>query len=297
MTLPSTEDVVENPPATGDADETIRTELPCACGYDLRGLTRSGRCPECGQDIATAVACNASPIGPPATLRRMTRGLVIVLVAYIAWLIVLCIRGLLEGVDGWAYWATGVSGVKAFIVPASFITARPQNVLTWLVPACHVVHIVGVLLLTTPPALGRAPLLRWRAVTLRWASVAMVPFLAVAYPLWASRYAEMLGWLSVADVVLGLTWGLYLAGLARTLRRARWLRIGAWILAIGSIACGGTFASAFLAMVPQQTYWETVVRTSLIGWAAVGLLGSSLLALAWVRLRRDLRAMNEAESA
>ncbi|MCL2640994.1 MAG: hypothetical protein FWD53_09135, partial [Phycisphaerales bacterium] len=40
-----------------DAATTLMTDIPCrACHYNLRGLDVSGRCPECGQDIANSVA-------------------------------------------------------------------------------------------------------------------------------------------------------------------------------------------------------------------------------------------------
>src|SRR5688572_12124827 len=199
MTLPTTTDDPIAEPQRGDVDDTIRTTTPCTCGYDLRGLSRDGRCPECGQDIATAIRWHAKALGPPATLQRMMRGLVIVLVGYIAWLVVLCIRGLLESGDRWAYWTTGISGMKSFIVPPAFITAQPGYVLPWMIPACHFVHLVGVLLLTTPPAPGRAAGLRWRAITLRWLIVATLPLMGVAYLLWSNRFERMIGWLSVAD--------------------------------------------------------------------------------------------------
>ena len=298
MTLPTAEDLPAAAPSTDDADEeAIRDELPCACGYDLRGLARFGRCPECGEDVAAAIRWRDNPLGPPAVIRRMIRGLIVVLAAYVAWLGVLFVRGMLEGPDRWAYWATGISGLKTFIVPASFITSQPALILTWLIAACHVVHLVGVLLLTTPPAPGRAPALRWRAVTLRWTSVAAVPLVAIAFWLWTSRYQEMLGWLSAADAIIGLAWGLYLVGIARSLGRARWMSIGGRIIAIGSIGFGWAFAFAFLVMSPQQEYWETLIRTSLIGWAAVGVLCTVLLVSTWRRLRRDLRAMTEAPLA
>jgi hypothetical protein len=34
----------------------IRADLPCECGYNLRGLNTLGRCPECGRGIAATIA-------------------------------------------------------------------------------------------------------------------------------------------------------------------------------------------------------------------------------------------------
>ena len=40
-----------------ESESTIMIDIPCrACRYNVRGLQVSGRCPECGQDIANSVA-------------------------------------------------------------------------------------------------------------------------------------------------------------------------------------------------------------------------------------------------
>ena len=46
----------------GQADEAVRITLPCvSCGYNLRGLSPSGVCPECGTDTAKTLAYVVDP--------------------------------------------------------------------------------------------------------------------------------------------------------------------------------------------------------------------------------------------
>ncbi|HLL89657.1 MAG TPA: hypothetical protein VK324_10155 [Tepidisphaeraceae bacterium] len=55
--------------ATPDA---IDRELPCAgCGYDLRGLSPGGHCPECGGPVARALAFDTLHHADPRWLRRL----------------------------------------------------------------------------------------------------------------------------------------------------------------------------------------------------------------------------------
>ncbi len=285
MTTPSTDDLLESQPPTG-VDDTIRDELPCACGYDLRGLERTGRCPECGEEVAVAIRWNADPFGTPAVVRRMVRGLAIVQLAYVAWVVVLFLRGFNESGDRFAYWLIGASGPKSFIV----MTSRPRVSLNLLVPLCHVVHLVGVWLLTTPHTRGRVSALRPIALTLRWTSIAALLLCFALYPLWTNRYVSALGCTSLADAAVGALWGIYLTGIAWKLGDARGLRMGGWIVAIGSAVFGAVFAAVFILLTPQRPYWETILWTSLSAWTAVGMLCAVLVVLTWRRLRRELRA-------
>jgi hypothetical protein len=65
----------------------IGYDLPCAsCAYNLRGLTRAGRCPECGFEIGRTLSiylARAEPLPPPerAVARQGVEGAVVSLLA------------------------------------------------------------------------------------------------------------------------------------------------------------------------------------------------------------------------
>ncbi len=61
--------------------ESIAVDLPCTqCGYNLRGLTPKGRCPECNTVIARSLHGRLLRASDPAWLRRVRLGTALVLV-------------------------------------------------------------------------------------------------------------------------------------------------------------------------------------------------------------------------
>jgi hypothetical protein len=63
-------------------DETIAGDLSCLhCGYNLRGLTGTGRCPECGKPVLDTLSGTTLHRAAPATLFRLRRGLYFLLAA------------------------------------------------------------------------------------------------------------------------------------------------------------------------------------------------------------------------
>lgn len=79
-------------------------DVPCiACGYNLRGLSRDGRCPECAGDIASSIARYEAELArrePPLSMsslrwvRTLARGCLLILLAAA---IDVCAVGLLIG--------------------------------------------------------------------------------------------------------------------------------------------------------------------------------------------------------
>jgi hypothetical protein len=65
----------------------IPSDLPCLeCGYNLRGLPRYGRCPECGVDVGPSVdRLNARTLADadPRWLRRLSEGSIVGLAAFL----------------------------------------------------------------------------------------------------------------------------------------------------------------------------------------------------------------------
>jgi len=66
--------------------DIIDRDLPCArCGYNLRGLAISGRCPECGTPVRCTTDGNWLRYTDSAHLRRLHRAITLVLVGF--WLV------------------------------------------------------------------------------------------------------------------------------------------------------------------------------------------------------------------
>lgn len=65
--------------STGDV---ITGDLPCAsCGYNLRTLAVSGRCPECGEPVATSFTSQGFRFRNPMTPSRVRNGIAVIIVA------------------------------------------------------------------------------------------------------------------------------------------------------------------------------------------------------------------------
>ena len=282
----------EAPPAS-----LITTDLPCPCGYNLRGRARDGRCPECGAAVADALRLHAQVLGGPAALRRMVLGLAIILAANVAWALSMTYIGHNERSDHYAYYLAGVSGVKTFIVVPATHYARPWSPPVFLVPTCHVVALLGTWLLTTPLARGHGTMLGRTRLALRWTATAVVLAALFASFLGPDAPRPTLACTSLADALVGALWGTHLAVIASTLGRAKWLHVGGWSVAVGSSVLGTTFACAFLFFWPSWPYWETWLWTSLTAWAATGMFCSILMAVAYQRLRRELRKARSTAAA
>lgn len=63
-----------------DGTDAVALDANCRrCGYNLRGLSESGRCPECGDDVRASLRGDLLWFCEPAWLRRVRAGLRVVL--------------------------------------------------------------------------------------------------------------------------------------------------------------------------------------------------------------------------
>jgi hypothetical protein len=69
--------------------DTIEDDVKCvSCGYNLRGLSPQGRCPECGSGIAQSIKAECVPAVPSVCDRLLRAGLIAG--ALSAWLLAFC---------------------------------------------------------------------------------------------------------------------------------------------------------------------------------------------------------------
>lgn len=104
---------------------TISSDLPChACGYNLRGLPHTGKCPECSKDIALSLP--RAPVLTPLEARAIAKALARVFFSALAILV----------------------GILAAVLIAGLFPFASRSVLLWccILPlaAGGVVHAIGV---------------------------------------------------------------------------------------------------------------------------------------------------------
>jgi len=95
----------------------LNQDVRCAmCGYNLRGLAHSGHCPECGTPIWRSLLGNMLEFASPGYVASLHRGVMLILVALIA-------RIILIGLILFAVIATGVGTVSTvtFEIAASLL--------------------------------------------------------------------------------------------------------------------------------------------------------------------------------
>lgn len=163
----------------------IDDDLPCvACGYNLRGLTKKHRCPECGTPAGFSTSGDLLQYAPVPWLRTVRNGLALLL---------------------WALGAAIGAFINSILSPGSGL---------WLDLASALLGLSGVLLLTTPePRMYTAqePFGVRRGIRL-----IAVLHLACAVSAFASPWAKVTTGISIASFTLSV--GLLLL-LALFLRR------------------------------------------------------------------------------
>lgn len=209
------------PPGVIDADGVIAVDLPCRhCDYNLRGLHREGRCPECGKDIAESLAPELLRFAPPHYVRSVRDGVVFLLIP-IALLLFSTIAG------GATIVSTGTGGYMGVQVAGSFSV---------LIILCAIVSVfllfVGAALVTTNPPQGSdsRPAQQYRRVVHAFMTTAVGLLLIVGLiglgalaAIWPSDAIVAVAFPVVALVL----WGIVTFGV---------VAVGAYFMLLGAIA-------------------------------------------------------------
>lgn len=131
----------------------VPDEARCAvCGYMLRGLAPEGRCPECGTPVLRSIQGNLLKFSAPEYLKSLHRGLVLVLFAIVAQilLVVLQIAVPITSMIILGVGARGAGGPTspgaAFAAPIMFAMAALQ----FAQVGVSVVNIIGWWLFSAP---------------------------------------------------------------------------------------------------------------------------------------------------
>jgi hypothetical protein len=225
-----------NAPLSQSPSNTLAADMPCvSCGYDLRGLKESGRCPECGASIAEAVeAFSARRVVRPVDARWRRRVM-----------------------------QRLVASVIAFLLPSGSRFEPSTTVMVVLGSVWWVLSLYAALCLTSmDPTSGRD----------RWTLRAILRATAIAYALLPLLY-EFLG--ATQGMPFAATWPMYAgfwSGFVATVllhvRLAQVaLRVGAEMTAGAAVLLAFVVpVSYFLEIhpiVPRSRYSSTAVMLSL----------------------------------
>lgn len=155
----------------GSLSRELSGDLPCVqCGYNLKGLTVKGMCPECGVSVRTTLLAVVDP-----RAREFQR--------------IECPRLTATGVTLWS-WAGVVACAVAWVLQAIYFW-KPQgtsiveatHVLEWVLVACVALSGIGAIAFVRPHA----------GLPLRWRAMACIGVLSYI-PLVAASHEMFVGW-------------------------------------------------------------------------------------------------------
>jgi hypothetical protein len=305
-----------------DAEGRVADDVPCAhCGYNVRTLPADGVCPECAHPVAWSLRGSGLCYVPSAWLRRVNRGV----------LILLCALG--AGLGGMAAWVFASTYFALTQPPDALGPGTDRIVVTvvafgwcalWLAVAA-----VGLFLLTgaEPLARERAMDSRARRIT-RLGLMSAIALAALAFlMLMLSRATAELAFLPLRPLSAGAWCASLLVSLVvpiaalhyigRLMQRAArpglalFARIGAWcllasivLMLVAWIALITQIAStAIAASAPSATFtpgaglYVTAAASGLGGCGLVAVAAAIfvLLILVWRALTRIAREAEQNE--
>lgn len=281
---PTQERVAAEPTRDVGLGFVVENDLPCRCGYNLRGLRDVGECPECGRGVRiTLDECDQASLDG-RTRRRLGASLLIA--NHLVWL---CLM---------ASWLVGVRGVPQGIIALLFV-AGPRSVtaievfkpgamreFATSIMMLAVLHVVGICMLTTVKRREHLDRLRPAGQFLRYGqlvALAMAAWVLSAMDLTSARW---LSFLYAMDLPVAIFLGNYLVRLGEV-ERSRMIAVGGRITA-------GLFAVASCMFVIGVLLWwrpDVPIRPwfyiGLIAAAASGVVLLALMAYVRVALARE----------
>ncbi|MBN1342058.1 MAG: hypothetical protein JXQ73_05220 [Phycisphaerae bacterium] len=201
-------------PESGQRFESIDRDVPCvSCGYNLRGLARNHRCPECGVVVSASLRGDSLQFAEPTWVSRMRLG-----AALACW-------GIIFALLHMVLWSTGLIGAMSSLYVLGMLAA--------------ILSVASLLLLAAPSPreTPETPGRRGRQIT----RFGYIVFVMLSIPMWVWRSpppwlitplglvmsATYLGWL-----IITIRYLIRLDALFSTpaLRRMPYYCIGAGIL-------------------------------------------------------------------
>jgi hypothetical protein len=140
-------------PMAASAPGVVPMDVPCRkCGYNLRGLSVDGRCPECGIAVGLSTYGDLLRYSDPAWLAKLRTGVTLILWGILAMVVTVVLLVVVFMVIGFRTAARGGGGGGG--TPASGAAANQAIVMSLATLVGYGLMLVGAWLLTEPDPSG-----------------------------------------------------------------------------------------------------------------------------------------------